>query len=247
MKNLTKKNCTFYTDKPFTVFEIDDFLPQEQFSSLINSFPDKKYFNETLDYTTNKQLTSKDHNFAVFLNQNIEWKKFINQLSDKKIIDSAYYFSLISNLKSRGLSFLKKWIKDDENHSKKIFYRKVNWACHFAIQKCNEIIYPHTDSRTKLLSMVYYLSDDDNEVLNGTEFWKINKNINKWKNWNNKHLKNELELKNFFEDCEIFHKSDFKPNKLVGFVKNDISWHSVMNLTGNENSLRKTFNLFVRY
>ena len=95
--------------------------------------------------------------------------------------------------------------------------------------------------------MVYYLSDDDNEVLNGTEFWKINKNINKWKNWNNKHLKTELELKNFYEDCEVVHKSNFKSNKLVGFVKNDISWHSVMNLAGNENLLRKTFNLYIRY
>jgi hypothetical protein len=246
MKNFTKKNCSFYTDKPFTVFEIDDFLPEEQFKSLVNSFPDKKLFNGTEDQTSNRQLTSKDQNFSVFINKNNEWEKFIDQLNDKKIIDSVYYFSLIPNLKSRGLSFLKKWIKDDENKSKFFFYRKINWLCHFAIQTCKETIYPHTDSRTKLLSMIYYLSDDDKES-NGTEFWKINKNINKWKNWNNKHLKSELELKNFSEDCEIFHKSDFKPNKLVGFIKNDISWHSVMDLTGNENSLRKTFNLFIRY
>ena len=39
---------------------------------------------------------------------------------------------------------------------------RFQWkSYHTVIQKCNEIIYPHTDSRTKLLSMVYYLSDDD--------------------------------------------------------------------------------------
>ena len=247
MKKISKKNCNIYLDKPFTVFEIKDFLPIDRYMKLQKSYPQESYFGKSSIKYNKRTFVNNDEKFAEFLDENLCWKQFIIDLNQQKFINSAFYFSLPSNLKARGLAALKKWTINERTLLTKIF-RKVYWSLYFAVQNSDEIIFPHTDARTKFISMIYYQPDNDwDKSTAGTEFWRIKQNKNKWKNWDNIHIQNNLELSEFKKDCEIFHKSKFEPNKLVGFVKNDISWHSVMNLTGNENSLRKTFNLFVRY
>ena len=35
MKNISKKNFSFFVNKPFTIFEIDNFLPEEELLNLL--------------------------------------------------------------------------------------------------------------------------------------------------------------------------------------------------------------------
>ena len=245
MKNLSKNNCSVLIKEPFTVFEIKNFLPQERYEKLKNAYPSEPYFDNNGNTYNRRTFTNSNKKFSEFLNKNNCWKEFTDDLQKQEFIDSAYYFSLIPNIKARGLGALKKWTIQEKNLITKIF-RKVKWSLNFAIQKSSENIFPHTDVRSKLISMVYYLSDDNDQSNSGTEFWKIKENKSKWLNWDNVHIKNDTEFNEFKKDCEIFHKCEYEPNKLVGFIKNDISWHSVMDIGIKNNNLRKTLNLFIR-
>ena len=44
--------------------------------------------------------------------------------------------------------------------------------------------------------------------------------------WESK-LMDDENSKIFFKNYEVFHQSKFEKNKLVGFIKNEKSWHDV--------------------
>ena len=44
MKLINKKNTTYYTDSPFTVFEIDNFLEEKEYNNLLKTFPKENLF-----------------------------------------------------------------------------------------------------------------------------------------------------------------------------------------------------------
>ena len=51
----------------------------------------------------------------------------------------------------------------------------------------------------------------------------------------------QRKFKDFFENYEVFYKSKFVENKLVGFIKNDKSWHDVSEF--KRNFERKSLNI----
>lgn len=50
--------------------------------------------------------------------------------------------------------------------------------------------------------------------------------------------------KNFYENYEIFHISAFEPNKVAGFIKSDISWHSVEKFNFEYDRRAKVINIY---
>ena len=61
----------------------------------------------------------------------------------------------------------------------------------------------------------------------GTNFFKLKKNHKKNLDlWDSK-LMDKQSADIFFDNYEIFYKSDFEKNKLVGFIKSKNSWHNV--------------------
>ena len=82
--------------------------------------------------------------------------------------------------------------------------------------------------------------------------WTKNKTkycgTSEWKNENSIHLKDHDKILDFKKDAKLIHKSKFIENTLVGFIRNDYSWHSVLDVGNIEGSdERKTINLFYRY
>ena len=244
MKLFETKNFSFYQKKPYVIFEIENFLDENEFQILKNNYPAKNYF-PTKEDNSKETFSKNNQKFPEFLDKNKCWANFFRKFEDKNFMEKAYIFSLYEILKVRGIKFVKKWTKEQNNIIEKIFYRKIFLDSYFALQNSNQIVYPHTDARTKLISMIYYISGVKES---GTEFWDIKKNKDKWENWNNKHLRNPEEIKEFRNDSELIMKSEFKENKLVGFIKTNYSWHSVLDVghTNNDN-LRKTLNLFYRF
>ena len=246
MKNISKKNFSFFIDKPFTIFEIENFLPDDQFLNLLHSFPSEANFNteeNNIKTFSNKNENDKE-NFKNFLLNNNYWDSFFKKIKSKNFINSAFYTSIIPNFKSRGIGSVKKWTLKDENFFLKKFFRKINIHYRFSINKHNGYLNPHTDARSALLSMVYYISNDfDNNC--GTEFWRIKKNKKKWTGLTRRISEDQFE--EFKNDCEIFHKSIFKQNKLIGFFRNDISIHSVTTSSSNINHKRRALSFFIKY
>ena len=74
--------------------------------------------------------------------------------------------------------------------------------------------------------MIYFPLNESYENL-GTNFYskKEDSKLN-LDTWESKYLEKE-NFKAFYDNYEIFYKSKFEENKLVGFIKNDKSWHDV--------------------
>ena len=238
----------FYESKPFALFEIKNFLPDNIYSDLYNSFPKEEYFKPGSDEYAIDLFHSSDEKFNLFLDSNLNWKDFYESMNSEKFIRSAYFFSLLPNIKSRGLAALKVWTtKENIPFYLKPFFRKVHVSFMFSRMNGVKRLAPHTDVPSKLISMVYYFCDKDwvNKAGGNTVFWKNIKNKEKWKNWENKHLP-QKDHDDFKSDNVIWHETKFEGNKIIGFVKTDMSWHSVENVNTEAGSIRKAVNIFIR-
>lgn len=60
--------------------------------------------------------------------------------------------------------------------------------------------------------------------------------------WNNT-LMSKKDTKIFLKNYELFYKSKFEKNKIVGFIKNEKSWHNVDKFNLTKNYLRKSVNI----
>jgi len=244
LKQINKKNLSLLIEKPFIVFEINNFLENDRYQKLLDNFPKDSLFKNFS--SQGAVIDPEDEVFKKEIITNETWKKFFEELNSEKFVSSAYYFSLFSNIKSRGISALKKWtIKDNYL---KIFFRKVKVETYFTILKANNLLHPHTDAQSKLISTILYFDDNRNSMPDaGTEFWENNKDREKWQNWQNKHLNNEEEISQFTKSNNIFHKSKFEKNKLVGFIKTAYSWHSILNPNIKDSQTRKALVINIRY
>ena len=172
-------------------------------------------------------------------------ERFFDELNSKNFIESAYRFSLVSNIKSRGLKALKWWTTS--NNKSNFFYREVKVEIYFTLLEKENFLTPHTDAQSKLISTILYFDDDLNPLpMAGTEFWKNISNEKYWKNWENKHLKKN-EIEKFKKENKIFYKSKFEKNKLVGFIKSAYSWHSILDPNIKNYQTRKALVINIRY
>ena len=102
-------------------------------------------------------------------------------------------------------------------------------------------IHPHSDSQSKLLSLMLYFPTKKLENSSiGTTFYNT-----KIKNFKNKqpNLFND-EFSSFFK--ENFQETltlPFKKKDLYCFIKSDLSWHSVKKLDIPDDEIRKSINI----
>ena len=99
--------------------------------------------------------------------------------------------------------------------------------------KCGSFIPPHTDSAKKRLSFVFYLPDpsrtlnSEERLALGTVFWKPKNNIHKPLRRFDCRLLDGAERARFFEEYEPCKVASYEPNSFCGFIKTDMSWHTV--------------------
>lgn len=123
----------------------------------------------------------------------------------------------------------------------------LRFEMELSVLKHNDSIPPHTDLPEKLVSLVYYLQpeDDDHPRKNwGTEFFS-GKTGQTWPEFDSRMLGDESTDK-FLDQHETWYVSAFVGNKLVGFIKDAVSWHAVnpkkRNINGSRYAL--VFNVF---
>ncbi len=230
-----------------TIYEKKNFLEDEDFKNLQKNFPSVNYFNKIRKSDDAEEKFSSTHEmFKDFISKHHAWEKFYNTLNSEKFIRSAYFKTLIPSIKARGLNALRIWTTKKKPNFLRFFFSTVYTHITITIQKKGQKVYPHKDTENKLMSMIYYMPDTNNIIddSSGTEFWKTNKNFSKWKNFYG-HVINELD--DFKKDNQIILKSKFEQNKVVFFVRNNLSWHSVLEVDNDKNKLRKTVNIFIRF
>ena len=238
--------------EPFCIFEKNNFLEDSFYKKLKDSFPEEKEFIGIHKNGKKIFLNNKQEEFHKFIKNNV-WAEFYDYFNNKSLLNSLikmirpelkkiknrsnfknYYFN-----KRHSVSYYNRFYK---KILKIINYNSIRLGFEFSIIKKDCFIPPHCDTENKLLSLMIYFPQNEKEYKNlGTNFYskkedsKLNLDI-----WESKYLEKE-NFKAFYDNYEIFYKSKFEENKLVGFIKNDKSWHDVSEF--QKNLTRKSLNI----
>ena len=255
---LNNLNFNFSNIKSFSLFECENFFSEDFYKDLSTNFP----LNNEGDINTKILKDQRNKKFVInnemsiyheLLKKNIAMKKLDETVISQDFINFIYnklYFHFIKS-KFRNIKDLIKLLKRPKLIKKEkinnFFNQEINVTIEYSYILNSGKIVPHTDNPSKLLSLMLYFPEyqDEKEKLKkkeeeiGTIFWKSNT-----KNFSNIHQFGNLE-KEFIEDKsnqKIF-QTKFKGNHLYGFVKNESSWHSVDEVDMHDNYIRKSINI----
>ena len=139
----------------------------------------------------------------------------------------------------RSIKYLRPPINFNDNKRINYFNSQLRVAYDFSIIKNKGGIVPHVDGQRKYLSLMLYFPDNKYNDLNyGTTFWACKK-----KNFSNKHIENSDEIISFRKKEQVLYRTPFTKNCLYGFIRNNVSWHSVEPIDVNDKYLRRSVNI----
>ena len=250
----------FLDTKNFYSFKINNFLSKELYEEIDSNFPDlyelldkKNALNNRTNgkYVINKkskiyqELITEKKVFRDFFKQ-IESKRFFFEIYDQ--IFTRIILSKISNIKDtvKLLRFSK--FSSERNKLEKLIYKnlKINHEISFLTNEA--FLEPHTDSRSKLCSIMIYFPtkiklntiDKEKEKKIGTQFWESK--INNYNNYDYKYFNNIFQNKSYRGI-----KTNFEKYNAYGFLKNSYSWHSVDKIDVNKEYVRRSINISLNY
>jgi len=244
-------------EKPFYIFEVEEFLSDKEHDVLNNHFPEVEKEKLTDGLGNKLKFDNRDQ---IYKDLEINGNKSIEIL--KKKFDENFFLTLTKKLKkqliqSRFSSFtnlqslknlialIRKTKIVDKNIKKnlfqKIFYSNYQYTFEFSYMSKNSFLLPHTDKPSKLVSLMLYFPTKGLENLDiGTTFYN-----SKFKNF-----KSTPSFSTFEERISFYEKNldetftfPFKKKNLYGFIKSDLSWHSVKKLEIPEDEVRKSINI----
>jgi len=231
----TLEKCNFYYKKPFEIFIIDNFLEWDDYFNLSEEVNSITNYSEVFYGEGEKQKTSITGGNI----KNISYPA-LTEFCRSIINDEFYQFFLNTHLDKFSSKLFRKHIIAPESFMFRVARRLKNILrlplSFFHIEvEVSQIppggrIIPHTDSKSKRLSLVLYLpsnrfEEKDSKVL-GTIFYGKRRRTSDIRKFDCKMLNNEEE-KEFNNRYEAVHVADYKKNRCAGFIKNDISWHGV--------------------
>lgn len=248
-----------YIYEPFCIFEKKNFLEKKYYNELKKTFPVKNLLIKEQKEGLKLSLDNKHSDFFNFIEKNKIWSDFYNLVNSEKFVLRFYYLIEQEILKIEKRKNLKKIAYINYDYKSNFFsklkkkitnriFTNLRLGFQFSIIRNNCFIPPHCDTTNKLLSLMIYFPDENPKIDKkieelGTNFYekkKIDKSF--FDGWDSK-LLSEESTKIFFDNYYLFYKSKFESNKLVGFIKNDKSWHDVSPFSFNEPFLRKSLNI----
>jgi hypothetical protein len=232
------ENCDEFIKNPIIIFKISNFLDENSYKNLVEEIYSISEFNKpftgkgekainTINGSNiNKIKNSTLKNFCkIILSKNFYlWFKQTHLLYyDKK--NFQIYIQTYQNFFWRVFNKINKYLKFPLT----IYYTEIEYSS----IKMGGFIPPHTDNKNKRLSLVYYLPKKNyelNEAMKknlGTVFWRAQSTaVAPIKRFDCGLLDGE-ERDDFYASYEPLHIFKYEPNQIVGFIKSDISWHSV--------------------
>jgi 2OG-Fe(II) oxygenase superfamily len=228
------------TYDPFCLFQVSDYLPQETYQALLESFPEEKWFVERID--GDKYRLNSSHRrevFREFCNEYPRWVEFFNFLESQAFLRDLYLLSRRGLFKSRGLLGSRQWrVVTAGGLLEATLKQPVTMQFEFSRLERGSFVPPHTDHPRKLVSLILYFRDPKWQDSYGgsTEFYRP-KNRRLENNWDNRTVT--------FDDLVPFYRAPFVPNQLVVFLKSKNSYHGVTPITCPEGMSRNSLNINV--
>lgn len=229
------EGASFFTRDPFPIFEMCNFVNEEFYFQLVADVGKRQEFDRVFAAKGNKKkLSLGGHNIAQA--EQSPFKTFVEYFLSEHFFDwfvrtHLPYFQdgqpqYVYDKTSEDFKAMKAASKAAKNP---ISYYNVE--VHYSSIGPGGFIPPHTDAARKRLSFVYYLPASQLESVMqeklGTQFYDVKAGKTAWQEFNSG-LLNERKTEKFHEDHEIAKTATFEMNKAVGFIKSDVSWHSVL-------------------
>lgn len=235
------EDASFFTDTPFPIFEFDDFLPPDFYNDLVADVQRRTAFDRVFARKGNKKkLSITGRTLEAF--EPSPFKRLVAQVMSKKFFDwfartHLPFFNitaepvLVRNPSAKNLNALRR--ADAETGLNRAYF---DIEVHYSSIEQGGFIPPHTDSPKKRMSLVLYLPSDplpDDMALNcGTVFYAPKAKTPNWERFDSG-LLNEQQTQKFLSNHKVAHVSRFVPNRCVGFIKSDVSWHAVAPIEAN--------------
>lgn len=234
---LTKRPVTVNLE-PFPYFCLDDYLPADLFEEARRQFPTATARDE---YGNLKQVFSphrRAEEVKAFLTKSDAWAKLTGFFDSDEFIQDLRTFLAPMLFRARGVSGLRRWRRPDRQSVVPLVDMPVTFGYEFSLLRQGAHLEPHTDSPAKLVSLLlYFPSDDWRPEFGGTTDFYRPKNPKHAHNWMNRNLG--------FDDVDLIFRSEFRPNRLCGFVKSANSLHGVAPLECGPDHVRLSFNFNV--
>ena len=236
MINLPKNisDSSLYIENPFTIFEIDKFLSEDEYAALVTELKSKNDYDKQDKFGDKKKRSIGGHNvntikpgvFKDFCDEMLS-KKFFNWFRSTHLpyFKRAQLELYVRNSKNPLFRIFSSFVKLFRMPIH-FFHTEIEYSC---IEK-GAYIPPHTDIKQKRLSFVLYLLEEeiDDEMAEnwGTVFYGPKKISDKWENFDCTLLAPE-DTKKFHEKYKAIHTTKFKRNLCACFIKSKVSWHGV--------------------
>ena len=223
---LLSKRLEKTVSDPFCFFYIDDYLPSDLYESLLASYP------EDSRYTYNREgkmgFRSSEDPEAVerFAAAHSEWQQLVEFFGSDAFVYDARETLAEALVDARGLSGRKRWYncthrEVPNNWLRYLLQEPVRTTYQFSLLPRGGAVVPHTDAPRKLVSLLLYFRDPEWQDAwgGGTEFY-VPLDPGKARKWGPTE-------RIPFEELETIATTEFRGNRLAGFVRSASSHHGV--------------------
>lgn len=236
-----------HTTKPFTIFGIRGMFDDAEIALIREKFPVdiKLYAAENNE----KYSISEGRPEMYSIIKDEFWKKTFIKFTEKSFIKELLDFLQLDSKSGERIAIAS--INPIVNFFNRIHGKLlVDIRFQFSLMPPGAFIVPHTDSPDKFITLCFYIPDEDQEgnAELGTNFFKPNSEEAKHLNWSNTHLKlGSAEYESFMNDHSILLRPSYTSKEIVGFIKNENSWHSVDAVKLPVGESRKSLNINFNY
>ena len=223
---------------PFTTFHAENLLPSPLYTQLANSFPHEEWF---VDGTVGEKRRFGTHAspdvFHQFRSTFPVWDGFMRQFETPEFLGDIYPIIYQSLRSARGYLGSRRWVLAESVGLSALLSRQsVEISFEFSRIPKGGLVFPHTDSVNKLLSLIIYFPDPSwkESYGGGTKFYRtLDPNLER--SWDSGFIT--------LDNLEVFDEAPYKPNYLVGFVKSNNSFHAMDPLLCPPDIVRDSLNI----
>ncbi len=240
---------------PFTYFICDDFFASSEYEKLRTSFPSVNQFRLITGRSGNKKGSSKDGKWVLDTTNPEKWEQFVSASSSKSWVEFINQITSDEFLEELKQVFYpeiklshptiadKRWrfTKDTNDNNVGSEIQEMEPYLQFSKMENGSFIEPHKDSINKIFTLIFYFPSEEwlssNSSGGGTNIHKVN------------YPEASIDRRNIYFEFSRFTKLvdsvDFKPNRLMGFIKNNKSYHSIGPINCETEQFRDAFILNV--
>jgi hypothetical protein len=215
---------------PCCFFCIDDYLPDDFYQVLRETFPDESTYEKDDSKKMGFRSSVESDPFDTFCDANPAWRQLIDFFSSEEFSADVRKALAPALLDARGIAERRPWLDCTQraipnNPLRYFFQEPTRTTFQISLLPRDGVVVPHTDAPRKLVSLLLYFRDLDWEDSYGgaTEFYTP-LDPDAARGW-------APTDRIPFEQFKVIGTAGFKRNRLSGFVRSDASFHGVPPIT----------------